>query len=90
MIQEEIVRRASLDSQFDLEAFSEFVGTGVVPVRDNSDDLAVAVYVSKPRNKLSRAFKERVPKFVQVQERGKKVSIPILIVDIGQVKPQYG
>ena len=87
MIKEDVVRRASLDSKFDLEDFPEFVGTGVIPVVAGSDDLAVAVYVSKPSSKLSATFKSRVPKYVQVKDHGRRLSIPTRIVDVGHLEP---
>ncbi|WP_156309640.1 hypothetical protein [Novosphingobium sp. AAP93] len=87
MSDEETVIIASQDSSLSLESFDEFIGTGVVPLNDSSHDLMIAVYVSRPRSKLSKSFREKIPNFIEVCRQGKVFHVPTCIVDVGKLKP---
>ncbi len=87
MTSERLADKATNSLELKLERFDEFVGVGVVPVRPHSKDMVVAVYVSKPPQNLSPAFKARVPVEVVVFEGGKRIRVATKIVNVGELCP---
>ena len=83
-INEELAERAKEDGKLKLEQFDEFLGLGVVQVNTKSKDMAIAVYVSQPRRKLSDLFRKSIPAVVEVQDHGRTYSVPTKIVNLGR------
>lgn len=81
-----IARKASKSPKLSLHKFPQFAGTGVVPINEKSDDLAVAVYVTCPKSKLPQSFRQAVPAFVDVRSHGSLVSVPTRIVNLGEIE----
>lgn len=69
-----------------LAKHDDFVGSGVIDKENNGDGIAVAVYVAKPRDVLSQAFLEAVPKYLDVfsDDGAERVSYPVRIVNVGE------
>lgn len=81
-----IARKASRSSKLSLGEFPQFAGTGVVPVEGKAEDLAVAVYVTCAKSKLSRSFMAAIPPFVEVKAGRTSFNVPTKIVNVGELE----
>jgi len=84
MISEQFARAATDSPELRLENFDEFVGVGVVP-DERTEDMVVAVYVSKPIYRLSKLFRESVPKSIPIEMHGRRVRVSTKFVNVGEV-----
>jgi hypothetical protein len=79
-----------LDSYEDrLSSLPNVVGLGIVSLDEadmESEHLAVGVYVSQkiPQQELNES--ELIPKYLEVQEKGQILQIPIRVIEQGEVK----
>jgi hypothetical protein len=85
MINEQLAEKAKDHNALKLERFPEFVGVGIVQLKRRSPEMAVAVYVSRPRGQLSVSFRESVPATVTVTDHGSSYKVPTKIVNIGEL-----
>ena len=86
-VPERVARKAMDVVQERLRRYDELVGVGVVPKQPRSREMVVAVYVSKPEETLSAAFRRSVPACVDVVEHGRRSHVGTKIVNVGHLAP---
>lgn len=85
MITESVARKAEKAVPSNLSLFDEFLGTGVVQSEDNAQEMVVAIYVSKPIQRLSEKFLSAIPKHIEARKGTCRVKVPIKIVNLGEL-----
>jgi hypothetical protein len=86
----------AMDTHADaLAAYPNVVGVGMID--SDSDDRpgadrahAVAVYVTKKKPTTELDADELLPGFVEIDERGETLKVPVKVVEIGEIGPQNG
>jgi hypothetical protein len=88
MATERQVERALQRFEADLSRYPNVVGLGILPLDEAApapDAMALAVYVSRKLPERRLAKRDRIPKSVEIDVRGRAVRVPTRVIEQGEV-----